>query len=481
MFIKINSKKLKENKVVKLFNKRPFWFCFITLFVSWAIYYVAFYPIVLSPDPSYQIKQFLGEKTKYLDYSVLINENVTITNHHPVVHTVLLGSCLKLGRYLVNDNFGLFIYSFIQGICLALTLTRTILFLKKRKINSRYLLLMLGAYALVPIFPLYAINGNKDVYYTIIFINLAICVFEFIDRYQKEEFSWPRAIEMFIFSLLLCLFRNNGIYVVIPLYIALALYSHKNLAKILMVAICTIGIYFSFTNVLLPHLGITGTSIRETMSLFFQQTAREIKYYEDDISEKDKEAIAKVIDYDIAKEKYDPIIADPVKNTFNKYATKEDLKNYLMAWGSGLIKHPLVYIDATLNNTYGYIDPEEISWYIYANYDKRVTQNNLVDYHFNSLNGLRKVLKGYGALFAYIPILGLSCNIGISTWLIIAFAFYLFRNNKKYLIFLLPYAMSILICFASPVNTYFRYAMPVVFSEFLLIGIWLIISEKKKS
>lgn len=481
LFLKLNDKNLKENRIVRLFNRNPFWFCFITIFISWSIYYVAFYPIVLSPDPSYQIKQFLGEKTKYMDYSVLINENVTITNHHPVVHTVLLGSCLKLGRYLVNDNFGLFIYSFIQGIFLALTLIRTILFLKKRKINNRYLLLTLIGYALIPIFPLYAINANKDVYYTIIFINLTICVFEFIDMYKKRTLPWLKVLEMFTFSFLLCLFRNNGIFIIIPLYLALTIYSKTNLGKLLITGICTIGLYFSFTNILLPYLGITGTSIRETMSLFFQQTAREIKYYEKDINAKDKAAIAKIIDYDNAKKNYNPVIADPVKNTFNKYATKEDLKNYLMAWGRGLIKHPLVYVDATLNNTYGYLDPEEVSWYIYANYDKRITQNNLVDYHYNSLESLRTLLKTYGALFVYIPIVGLSCNIGLSTWLIIALTLYLFRNNKKYLIFLIPYAMSILICFASPVNTYFRYAMPIVFSEFFLIGIWFLVNKAKRA
>ncbi len=475
---KFNKKDIKENKIIKLFNKRPFWFCFLTLALAWAIYYVAFYPIILSPDPSFQIKQFLGERTKYMDYSILINNNVTITNHHPVVHTVLLGSCLKLGRYLLNDNFGLFIYTFMQGICLALTLVRTILFLKKRKIKNKYLILMLICYALVPIFPLYALNGNKDVYYTIIFINLIMIIYEFIENYKKASLPWYKLLEIFVFSLLLCLFRNNGVFIIIPLCIALTFYSKKNLLKMLSISIASLGIYFSFTNVLLPYLGITGTSIRESMSIFFQQTSREIKYYEQDISSQDKKAISKVIDYDKAKYMYNPTIADPVKNSFNKYATKEDLKNYFTAWGRGLIKHPLVYVDATLNNTYGYIDPEDISWYIYANFDSRITQNNLVDYHYNSLSGLRNVLKTYGAGFAYLPLIGLICNIGLSTWLVIAMAFYLWSKKKKYLILLIPYLMSILICFASPVNTYFRYAMPIIFSELLLIGIWQIIHKK---
>ena len=242
-FSKLNSMKLKDNKLTKLFKTKTFWFCFITLIFSWLIYYIAFYPVVLSPDPSFQIKQFLGEKTKYLDYSVLINDKVTITNHHPVIHTILLGSCLKLGRFLINDNFGLFIYTLIQGICLALTLVRTIIFLKKRNVSFKYLFVMLIVYALVPIFPFYAINANKDVYYTIIFINLVLLVFDFLENYQKTKYPWYKLLELFIFSLLLCLFRNNGVFIILPLSIALIFYSKKNLLKLLLVSISTLGIY----------------------------------------------------------------------------------------------------------------------------------------------------------------------------------------------------------------------------------------------
>ena len=113
-----NKFNLKDNKFIKLFNKHPFLVSFFVLILCYSIYYIAYYPAVLSPDPSNQIKQAFNVRTKYVDYSIQIDPKVNLTNHHPVLHTLMLGYSVKLGRLLVNDNFGLFIYTFFQGLFL---------------------------------------------------------------------------------------------------------------------------------------------------------------------------------------------------------------------------------------------------------------------------------------------------------------------------------------------------------------------------
>ena len=63
-------------------------------------------------DSTNQIKQFFGmeitERSSTNSVN-LIDENVKITNHHPVLHTVILGSCVKIGKMLGNDNLGIFV------------------------------------------------------------------------------------------------------------------------------------------------------------------------------------------------------------------------------------------------------------------------------------------------------------------------------------------------------------------------------------
>ncbi|MBE6148827.1 MAG: hypothetical protein E7167_05025 [Firmicutes bacterium] len=471
---------VKENKFIKIFNKYPLLTCMSVLALSWLLYYIAFYPIILSPDPSFQIKQFLGERTKYLDYSIQLDESVTITNHHPVFHTLLIGGFTKLGMLIGNDNFGLFLYSLIQGIFMAFTLSKTICLLKEKKIKNRYLLLILAIYALVPMFPLYAINGNKDVYYSMFVLWLFMIIFKYLDTKKDIKLSFIDLLTWFFVLMFICLFRNNGIYLIIILFPCVLFYKKVNIKKMASVFILVISLFYSYQKILLPALGITEGSVRETLSIFFQQTARYVINHEEDLTNEEKNIIGTIINYDNIKSGYDPEISDPIKNTFNKYATKEDLKEYFNIWFKGLLTHPMTYIDATLNNTYGYFDPEGNNWYIYANYDTRIT--NLVDYHFNDLNTLRSNLKSYANMFRYIPIIGLISNIGFSSWIVIAMGVWLLFNKKiEYLILLVPAYVSILVCIASPVNTYFRYAMPYVFAIPFIVGTWFYINKKRIS
>ena len=117
-----------------------------------------------------------------------------------------------------------------------------------------------------------------------------------------------------------------------------------------------------------------------------------------------------------------------------------------------------------MNNVYGYFYPNSTKWYVYYKYDDRITQNDLVDYHYNNLGSLRQVLSSFGVSFPYIPVLGLLANVGFSSWLMfLMICYFIDRKMKKYIIVLSPLLISLLVCVASPVNTYFRYAMPYVF------------------
>ena len=122
----------------------------------------------------------------------------------------------------------------------------------------------------------------------------------------------------------------------------------------------------------------------------------------------------------------------------------------------------MTYINATIDNTYGYIYPNQHYWYVYDTYDKRVVKANVVDYHFNkSTKFLRYTLVFYESVFPYLPGIGLISSIGFSTWIVLILSVYV--KKKKYLIAYIPLYLSILICFISPANTYFRYAMPYMF------------------
>ena len=70
-----------------------------------------------------------------------------------------------------------------------------------------------------------------------------------------------------------------------------------------------------FNSILLPVWGITPGSKGEMLSIPFQQTARYVKEYPEDIMEQERLAIDNLLQYDKLAEAYNPSLSDPVKGT----------------------------------------------------------------------------------------------------------------------------------------------------------------------
>ena len=471
------NKEKKDNKFVATFKKHPFLFSLCFIVICWLPYIISYYPIILSPDPSFQIRQFFGIRTKYADYAILLDENVVMTNHHPVTHTMLLGGCLKLGTMIGNDNLGLFFYSIIQISVLASVLAFSIYYMQKMGLKTKYLIGVLLIYALVPMFPLYAMSGVKDVLFGA-FIFLYFIFLHNLVKTKCEGYKWWNYLLIIILLILICLFRNNGIHVLILSLPFTLIIARKKWKQLLTVMVCVFGFYGVFDKVILPYYKITPGSIREVLSVPFQQTARLAKYHGNEFTEEEIAVIDKILGYDDLAERYDPELADPVKNEFNKYATDEDLKEYFKVWFNGLIKHPGTYIEATMNNVYGFFYPEKTKWYVYYKFDDRITENGF-DYHYNSLETSRNILSEYAVAFPYISGIGLISNIGFNVWIIFTlFAYAIYKKLYKNILILAPALILILVCVVGPANTYFRYALPFIFAMPFIIGVFL---EKREN
>ena len=458
---------IKDNKLIKFFEDKPFISSLIAIILFWLIYIVAFYPGILTPDSSYQILQAFNIHTKYSNWIIPLDSNVNITNHHPVLHTLMLGGCVKLGRKILDDNFGIFIYTLLQVGILSFTLAYTIKYLKKINISSKVRFIVLAVYCIVPMFPFYAITAVKDTIYTSFMILYFIRLYDFIKFNKDEKISIKNMIVILLLGLAIALFRNNGIYVVALSLLPAVFYSKRNIKRIAFAFIIYIVIYKLYTGMILPYFKISNTSIREALSIPFQQTARYVKEYEKDVTEHEIEVIDKILIYRTINRRYKPEIADPVKNKYNKYTTKEELNEYLQIWKDGFFKHPDSYIQAFISNTYGYFYPTNKDWYLYYNKKDIVNKKGNINYTFNeNTKGLRRILKESGNLFRNVPGIGLISNIGFNTCIILVISVYFImqKGKRRYLIVLIPHLVTILVCLASPVNNYFRYSMPYIFA-----------------
>lgn len=452
--------KLNKSKIITLFEKHPFVFSFIVILVCYLPYIIAFYPVIINYDAANQIKEVMGIHTRYMDSVVLLNPNITITNFNPIIHTFLIGGLFKLGYMLGNVNFGMFLYSIVQLTIVISTFAYSIYYLNKINVNKKLIMIVLGLYSLVPLFPLYSMTAVKDVIFSSLILLYVIKMYDII----KNKQTIKQYILFALLILLIILFRNNGMITIVLTLPILLFIKKETRIPLLVVLTFNISMYLGYNKVLLPHFEIANTSIREVLSVPFQQTARHVKYYGKDLSEEDKLIIDKLLGYDDLATRYEPGLSDDVKNKFNKYTTDKELQEYFEVWFKYLLKRPVVYIDATINNMYGYFYPNTSSWYIYHKLNPKIPEAGF-DYHYNGLTGLRNILVGYAESFPYIPVIGSIANIGMVVWLHILLIGMLIVNKiKKYIPILLPGISLILVCVVGPANTYFRYILPCVFT-----------------
>lgn len=469
-------------------NKRPFITAFFTLLVLYLPYIIASYPVIMMGDSENQIKQVYNSSTLsyYMDY---ISADVKLTNHHPVTHTLLIKLCLDLGYKITGSvNIGLFLYSTIQFVFVIAVISFFIQLLIKIEISERIVVTTIIYFAFHPIIQNYMFVMTKDIIATAFL--LAFILSLYIILVQKQS----KIIYIVLFASILggLLFRNDSVYIIV-ISLFLSVYFIKgHRKKIIIIAAVTLCFSMIWNLLLLPLLKITPGGKAEMLSIPFQQTARYIRDAKDEITEEEKEAISAVLDYENLAEKYNPNLSDPVKSTYNeRSASTSDLKNYLLVWLRMFIKHPGIYLQATLNNKYEYFYPTSKFATIYT-YSGSLGMMNKVNnipefpgevFYPDNLNEFRtgyEVLRN--SLFK-IPIINILYVTATYLWvLIIWFVYCIDKNNKIAIVLMMPLLIMILVLIAGPCNgSYFRYVYPyaVCLPAVILLGLHTIQNDKK--
>ena len=290
---------------------------------------------------------------------------------------------------------------------------------------------------------------------------------------------------MILSGILASLVRHNNLYIVIGALIAFIFLACKSTTQSFIFFILTLVLYASVTlisNTLIHKLNAETGSIAEALSIPFQQTARYIKCYPDDVTDSEKDAINNVLEYDILADQYDPVLSDNIKRTY--HGDSDSLKSYFKVWAIMFFKHPLTYIEATLNNSYTYYCPngQNSPQGLVITY---IENNPAVDKGFFNIHyvfedyELRSITTNLISFFEHIPGIGLLMHMGIYTWiLLILLAYCIYRNCAiLFAAFSIP-ALTVLTCVASPVNGLLRYSLPVIIMTPILVG-WVLVVTKK--
>ena len=142
------------------------------------------------------------------------------------------------------------------------------------------------------------------------------------------------------------------------------------------------------------------------------------------------------------------------------------------------MRHPDTYIQAFLNQIYGYFYPDcpNHGDYLTVTYigNSEHWQDGHLDMEFTVKNGvLREFLRHTVYTVEKMPVLSLFYGCGIYTWLLLgAVAGMLARGKRRELCVLVPEFAVLLICLVSPVNGYLRYMTPVMAALPLWLAWW---------
>lgn len=450
-----------------LFEKHALIGPFLVLIIAWLPYLIACFPGVVQWDSFRQLLNF---------------ENLSASdNSHPVFTTILMGVCMKCGRALGSDNLGVFLYILPQfGIC-ALVFSYVIYFTKR--LHSPYWLryCFLGYFAFISLWPLYAVSLFKDTLFYIVFVCYIIF---FIQILFEKKYFWQKkgkVICCILSMVLLALIRPNGIHIIV-LSFPFLLWAVRKDIKIKLGVFSfasVVAVYMLFNGVIVPALGVSPGRTEEMYCIPFQQTARYVKEYGNEVTKEEKQVISEVLDYDKLAESYNPEFVDPVKSLYVKDASNEDIINYFKVWWQQFLKHPIVYIEATLNGTYGYFYPNKTEYREGLGSYSITEDPQINDGKFNinmmeALQSLREVLDNGAYVVRGIPVIGLLFSNGTYTWLVLlGIVLILQKNRIRNIMPFVPCIMVILFCVASPVNAYIRYMRPVMAASPLLVA-WVL-------
>lgn len=473
----INDKTLKASEL-KQSKKALSWWIFVVILMAWMPYYIVFFPGNTFQDTVTQLMQAFHLPSMTAGITLTDGINTVYSDHHPVFLTILYGAFARIGIALSgNIKLGIGIYSFCQMVFMAFILSSSVRLSGKMGQTLTRQKLLVIVYAICPFFALNSVGVVKD-------INLAVSVLIVTELllyavYEKGRvFSdWRYSVVLSASLLLMILCKKTGIYIVAFTMICFCFHYRKRIIATMLPFVISILIYsVAFSSLLFPMMNVQSSGKQEMMGFIFQQTARYVHDYPEDVSDREREVIDEILDYDNLAQLYNPKTSDPVKATFHKTADMQDIKEYLKVYAAQFLRHPDAYFQALFSNIsiFFYLDGLNMqgytSWMNISDCRKDFLENYGVfeeDYRYLEVNKAEwqtKFAIVYSDLIGVIerlPLVGLLFRkAGIIYLCMTSFFLMMYRKNKLILGFI-PVVVCFMLIFVSPVGD-MRYIYPLV-------------------
>lgn len=441
---------------------------FIILLVCRFVFLGIFYPCIFGFDAA------VGLRT-------LLDIDCATCNHHPYFVQLIHALFFRLGQQIEHISIAMALLSSLWIVISSCIIIYGLRVLKNARMGKKSLFAIAFIYSVFPIFPYLSINPTKDGLFAYFFLLYLFTVYEIYSSKGTCFYNWKYLLLHGASIIMICVTRHQGFWFA-AVEVLFLLLSYRQLWKyILATSLSALSLSYIYSNKLLDYLDVEPGGRQEVYGTFFQQTARFVKLYPTEVTETERQAINRVLEYDDIANKYVFDRTDPVKNGYkfnpwyriapgfpsmfkhiDRSCEKEALAEYRKAWFSMGLRHPMCYIEATMGVCFGFfynnnrlILETEPFW----------SENGAAttpQYRFAHTNTVARLYNKYIYRIFDHPFLNWPVAIAYYNWIaIFLLAILYYKKDRNGSTIFMPVLLSILILLICPM-IYGRYVYPVV-------------------
>lgn len=340
--------KHEQNWMSKL-NGRELWAFLIALLILWLPTFLALWPGNYEYDAP-------GRLLNYY-------EDGFVSAHHPVLHTLLMVGCVEVSDFInFGDNVAIILYSVIQSVIMAICIAYSLSYLWNNNVSKYVVMICLVLIGINPALQTMMFTTTHDILFGGVLLVVMVLLLDSVIHTERFFFSKKKMIGLSIMLFLMCMLRNQGIYMLV-LFIPFAILSYKRYRiKASIILLLPMIITLIITGPLYSIFGVLKAPSRELLSVPIQQIAYVVNEHPESIEAEQYEELYKYIPKE-SLDKYNPQIADPVKDDFNSDEFDNNPFGFFKLWFDIGINDLTSYLTSFVAGGYGYYYLGDTAYY----------------------------------------------------------------------------------------------------------------------
>lgn len=357
----------RDANKVRWYSRHAVWVETGIIFLCWLPWLIALYPANFLGDTLISIGWFTGTVDGTGNF---------LSDHNPILTVALFGGLAELGKLLHHVGLVFFAFVLVQAVCTCYAFARAVQYVYTefglRKVARN---LVLGFYAVCPLFPVWCTYLSKDALFAPLFVLWCVHFGELVRTSWRSMASSRETVVFSLLTIAACLTKKLGVYILLPsLFIALiccAVSQNKSdaleddgarssardgreipgtfrvsaMRNVIISFVASAAVLLVLVpHVLLPILHVKPTERYETFSVQLQQTARYVADHPDDITPEEWSAIDRLLDGSDLSTRWVWYISDPVKYRISE--PTDAYSDWLKAYLAEGLRHPLSYVQS---------------------------------------------------------------------------------------------------------------------------------------